>query len=164
MREQLVRGNFIMKPIKVSAVALLGIFVSSTAFAATVEPIGGSVSVNAGSGYKVISAPVQAKPGDVILTSSGASARVVYTDQCSIVVKSGRVVSIAPEPPCKKTASFDPYGTRMNAGVYDGGKGFEEPPRRHHWLPYAVVAGGVVAAGLCIGDVICDDDDKRASP
>jgi hypothetical protein len=139
-----------------SALAMLTVFLCPAVFAATVAPVQGKVSINRGSGYEPMSGPTQAKVGDTVMASMGGSARVVYNDRCSVAVKPGRIVTIAPEPPCKKTASFDPYGTRMNAGVYSG-KAFQEPPPRRNWLPLVAVGGLAVVAGLCIGDVICDD-------
>lgn len=144
------------------AVAVLTAFVSSTVLAATVQPGKGRVSINSGSGYVPVRSPTQANVGDLVMASPGSSAQIVYNAQCSVAVRPGQIVAIASEPPCHKTASFDPYGTRMNAGIYTG-KGFEEPPpRRRHWVPLAVFTGMAVVAGLCIGDVICDDDP--ASP
>ena len=146
-----------MRFVSVSAMAMLAVFMCPVVFAATVAPVQGNVSINRGSGYEPISGPTQAKVGDTVMARPGGSARVVYSGQCSVVVKPGHVVVIASEPPCKKTAAFDPYGTRMNVGVAPG-----EGVAEHHWLPYAAVGVWAVVAGLCIGDVICDD--HAASP
>ena len=148
-------------------------------FAATVAPVQGKVSINRGSGYEPISGPTQATPGDSVMVSPGGSARVVYDDQCSHPVKPGRVVPIAPEPPCNESndrwawasppqrswvgqermASGDPHGTRVDAW-HASTKAFHEPPPRHNWLP--LVAAGVVGiAGLvwCVTD-LCDRPDS----
>ncbi len=144
------------------AVAVLFAFASSTVMAATVQPGKGRVSINSGRGYVPVRSPIQANVGDLVMASPGSSAQIVYNAQCFVAVRPGQIVAIASEPPCHKSASFDPYGTRMNAGVYLG-KGFQEPQRRHHWVPILGITGMAVVAGLCIGDVICDDD-KPASP
>ena len=146
-----------MRRVGALALAILTVFLCPAVYAATVASVQGKVSISRGSGYEPVSGPTQVNVGDTVLASPGGSARVVYNDQCSVAVKPGRIVAIAPEPPCKKTASFDPYGTRMNAGVYSG-KAFQEPPPRRNWLPLVAIGGIAVVAGLCIGDVICDDD------
>lgn len=146
-----------MRHIRASALAILSIFVCSAVGAATVQPLKGDVLVNRGNGYERVLGSSQAGVGDSVMARPGGSARVVYNDECSVTVRPGHVVAIAPVAPCKKTASFDPNGTRMNVGVAPG-KGFVEPAREHHWLPYAIVAAIGVPVGLCIGDVICDDD------
>ncbi len=149
-----------MRFICASALLMLSLFLGPAVLAATVQPVEGDVLINRGSGYEPVSGPTQAKVGDSVMASPGGSARVVYDDQCSVAVKPGRVVAIAPEPPCKKMASFDPDGTRMNAGLAPGKAFHEPPPRRHHWgwVPTAAIT---VVVGLCIGDVICD---KSVSP
>ena len=150
-----------MRFLSVSVMAMLTVFLCPAVFAATVASVQGKVSISRGSGYEPVSGPTQVNVGDTVLASPGGSARVVYNDQCSVAVKPGRIVAIAPEPPCKKTASFDPDGTRMNAGVYSG-KAFQEPPPRRNWLPLVIVGGIAVAAGLCIAEEgICD---RAASP
>lgn len=146
------------------AVLVLSALVSSTVMAATVQPGKGTVSINGGSGYVPVRGPTHARVGDLIMASPGGSAQIVYNTQCSVAVKPGQIVAIASEPPCHKQVSFDPYGTRMNAGGYMG-KGFAEPPTRRviPWVPILAVGAMATVAGLCIGDVICDDDDP-ASP
>ncbi len=133
-----------MRIVCASALVMLSLFLGPAALAATVEPVQGKVSINRGGGYKPLSGPSQATAGVLVMVAPGGRARVVYDDQCSVAVKPGHVVAIAPEPPCKKTASFDPYGT----------------------LPAVVISGGLaVAAGLCIAEHgICDNKDRAASP
>ncbi len=146
-----------MRFICASALLMLSLFLGPAVLVAIVQPVEGDVLINRGSGYEPVSGPTQAKVGDTVMARPGGSARVVYSGQCSVAVKPGHVVVIASEPPCKKTAAFDPYGTRMNVGVAPG-----EGVAEHHWVPYAAVGAWAVVAGLCIGDVICDD--HAASP
>jgi len=131
-------------------------FCGFSALATSVVPETGEVSINRGDGFKAVLGASQAKSGDTVIVSPDGSARVVYNGQCSVPVKPGSVVRITSEPPCKNTASFDPYGTRMNAGITPG-KGFVEPPPTYDlgWLPFVAVGIPVV---LCVSDVICDDD------
>ena len=145
-----------MRRVGALALVLLTVFLCPAVFAATVASVQGKVSISRGSGYEPVSGPTQVNVGDTVMASPGGSARVVYNDQCSVAVKPGRIVAIAPEPPCKKTASFDPYGMRMNVGAHSG-TAFQD----HHWLPLALIGAQFVVVGLCIGDVICD---RAASP
>jgi hypothetical protein len=145
-----------MRRVGALALAILTVFLCPAVYAATVASVQGMVSISRGSGYEPVSGPTQVNVGDTVMASPGGSARVVYNDQCSVAVKPGRIVAIAPEPPCKKTASFDPYGMRMNVGAHSG-TAFQD----HHWLPLALIGAQFVVVGLCIGDVICD---RAASP
>ena len=145
-----------MRRVGALALVILSVFLCPAVFAATVASVQGKVSISRGSGYEPVSGPTQVNVGDTVMASPGGSARVVYNDQCSVAVKPGRIVAIAPEPPCKKTASFDPYGMRMNVGAHSG-TAFQD----HHWLPLALIGAQFVVVGLCIGDVICD---RAASP
>jgi len=126
------------------AIAILSVFLCPAVFAATLTSVQGPVSVNDGSGYEPVSGPTQLNVGDTVMARPDGSAWVIYDDMCSVPVKPGHVVIIAPEPPCHKTASFDPHGT----------------------LPGAVISGGIaVVAGLCIAEHgICDNKDRAASP
>ena len=126
------------------ALAILSVFLCPAVFAATLASVQGQVSVNDGNGYKPVSGPTQLNVGDTVMARPDGSAWVIYDDMCSVPVKPGHVVIIAPEPPCHKTASFDPHGT----------------------LPGAVISGGIaVVAGLCIAEHgICDNKDRAASP
>ncbi len=151
-----------MRHFNASALAVLSVFLCSAVMAATVKPVEGEVFINRGNGYERVLGVSHAKVGDFVMARPGGSARVVYDDNCSITVRPGNVVAIAPDAPCNKTASFDPNTTRMNAGIAPG-KGFEEPPpRHHHWLPYAIIGGIAIPVGLCIAEEhICDNE---ASP
>jgi len=126
------------------AIAILSVFLCAAVSAATVELVSGDVLINRGNGFQHVRGTSEVKVGDSVMARPEGSARVIYDDTCWVPVKPGHVVVIALEPPCHKTASFDPYGT----------------------LPAVVVSGGLaVAAGLCIAEHgICDNKDRAASP
>ncbi len=126
------------------AIAILSVFLCAAVSAATVKLVSGDVLINRGNGFEHVRGTSEAKVGDSVMARPNGSGRVIYDDTCWVPVKPGHVVVIALEPPCKKTASFDPYGT----------------------LPGAVISGGLaVAAGLCIAEHgICDNKDRATSP
>src|SRR6185503_17545144 len=134
----------------------------SSVSAATLQPINGKVLINHGAGYQHVTQPSVEAVGDSIMVNAEGSATLVYDAQCSVAVKPGNVVTVSAEAPCQKGAQPDFESTRMNLGAKCGDKSFCEPPAEdHHWLPLVGLAGVGVAVGLCIGDVICDDN---ASP
>ncbi len=138
------------------ALAILSVFLCAAVSAATVKLVSGDVLINRGNGFEHVRGTSEAKVGDSVMARPNGSGRVIYDDTCWVPVKPGHVVVIALEPPCKKTASFDPYGMRMNVGAHSG-TAFQD----HHWLPLALIGAQFVVVGLCIGDVICD---RAASP
>ena len=151
-----------MRFFSATALAMICTFSCPAVWAATVKPVSGDVLINRGNGYEQVRGTSEVKVGATVMARPGGSAQVVYNDKCSLTVRPGQVVTIASEPPCHKTASFDPQGTRMNAGVYSG-KAFQEPPPRRNWHALIIVGGISVAAGLCIAEEgICDN--KPASP
>lgn len=72
----------------------------SAAWAATIEPVNGDVSVNQGQGFKKLDAAFEAKVGDAVMVSPGGSAKVSYADGCAIALKPGAVMVIAALSPC----------------------------------------------------------------
>ena len=84
-----------------------------------------------------------------VMVSVDGGAQIVYSDQCSISVKPGGVITVATEAPCKG-ASADTDGTRMGAGfcsLKDDPKSFCEPAPDHPWLPVGAFAG-VLTVGI----------------
>jgi len=111
-----------MRRFGVLALAISSVFLCPAVFAATLASVQGKVSVSDGNGYEPVSGPTQLNVGDTVMAGPEGSAWVIYDDMCSVPVKPGHVVVIAPEPPCHKTASYDPYGTLPGA-VVSGGAG-----------------------------------------
>jgi hypothetical protein len=135
---------------------------SSGAFAATLQSIQGSVLINYGSGYQPVTEPIAPKVGELVMARAGGSAQVVYNAQCSVAVTPGKVVAIAAEPPCQKTADVDFESMRMNAGGRPcGDKSFCEPPEEHPWVGLVPVATIGILVGLCEGGVTCDHEASR---
>ena len=76
--------------------ALLG----GSAWAATVQPGQGNLSVNQGQGFRPINSRVDANVGDSVMVDPGGAATVVYDDGCVVNVEPGTVTMIAPLSPC----------------------------------------------------------------
>jgi hypothetical protein len=74
--------------------------VGSAAWAATIQPVTGEVSVNQGQGFKKLDSAFDAKAGDAVMVSPGGSAKVSYPDGCAIELKPGAVMVIAELSPC----------------------------------------------------------------
>jgi hypothetical protein len=119
------------------------------ASAAVIQPTSGRVLINRGTGYEPVTQSLLVGAGDSVMVSVDGGAQLVYSDQCSISVKPGGVVTVAAEAPCKgASADFD--GTRMGAGfcsLKDDPKSFCEPEPDHPWLPVAAFAG-VLTVGI----------------
>jgi hypothetical protein len=99
--------------------------VGSAAWAATVQPVAGEVSVNQGQGFKKLDSAFDAKAGDAVMVSPGGSAKVSYPDGCAVDLKPGAVMVIAELSPCAS-----------------GSYAWEED---HHHDVAPLVFGGVVA-------------------
>ena len=102
------------------ALAILSVFLCAAVSAATVELVSGDVLINRGNGFQHVRGTSEVKVGDSVMARPEASARVIYDDTCWVPVKPGHVVVIAPEPPCHKTALFDPHGTLPGAVISGG--------------------------------------------
>jgi hypothetical protein len=122
----------------VSLALVLGFFLGSPSWGATIDSVKGDVLINQGSGFRTVSGTAQAKVGDKVMASPGGSARVVYGDGCPVPVNPGRVVTIAAESPCTANAADMPIYTKA-------------PPPPPEFNPWPIVAGAaVVGIGLCI--------------
>ena len=118
-------------------------------FAATLEVLGGKVSVNTGQGYKQVGTLTNVQPGDQVLVENGASANIVYSDGCTVHLGDNparAVLSVAAQPPCGANAKIaDP--TSPSAGLVTG----------------VIIAGGV-AAGVAVALSSGGDSSKPSSP
>lgn len=125
--------------------AMIGLLLSQTAGAATLDAIQGDVLVNRGSGYVAVADTVQVNPGDLIIANPGGGAILIYENGCQVPVEVGYVVSVKDDPPCDG-------GTAAGGGT--------------NWvvigLGVAAVAGGIaLAAGGGGGG---GGGDRPASP
>jgi hypothetical protein len=73
---------------------------STSSWAATVEPSDGVLLLNKGKGFKVFKHQVAAKAGDAIMVSPDGHAKLVYADGCKVDIQPGVVTRVARLSPC----------------------------------------------------------------
>ncbi len=128
------------------------------AWAATVQPVQGDLSINQGQGFQKVNGRVEAKVGDSVMVSPGGSATVSYADGCKVDVKPGAVVTIAPLSPCASGSYAADLGLPP---VYKAPPAEVPPPV--DWVPFAVGAAVVgLGIGLCVA--FCEQHHHAASP
>ena len=72
------------------------------ALATTVFATQGQVLINRGQGYQQVAGSSQANPGDTVVANPGGSGQIVYADGCTVQVRPGSIVSVAPQSPCNQ--------------------------------------------------------------
>jgi hypothetical protein len=90
-------------------VSIIGcsLFFVSASWAATIEPVQGSLSLNQGQGFQPINGRVNANVGDTVVVGPGGAAAVTYSDGCKVSVQPGAVTTIAPLSPCASGSMAD---------------------------------------------------------
>jgi hypothetical protein len=127
-------------------IALLGcVSLSTSAIAAALGAVQGTVMVNRGGGYQPVYGPTELSPGDVVVVNPGGSAQISYSDGCNVPVEVGGVVTVGAQSPCATQAT----------GL--GGPGLGSP---------GIFALGVGVAAGTVGIFLAtaNDKDKSASP
>jgi hypothetical protein len=123
------------------------LLIGTTAWAATVAPVKGDVSVNQGQGFKKLGSSFEAKVGDAVMVSPGGSAKVSYSDGCVIELKPGAVMAITALSPCASGSYADEDDHNDNTGA----------------LVYGTVVAGVT--GFAIYEILQNTNThKPASP
>lgn len=89
-----------MRMAMISAVSV-ALLLSSQAFGATINSVQGEVYFNSGQGYRPLVGTVEAKPGNSAFAAPGGSARVVYSDGCTMKISPGAVTSVSEKSPCQ---------------------------------------------------------------
>jgi hypothetical protein len=124
----------------------------SAASAATVTPEQGEILVNSGSGFKSVKQTLEVSAGDQVMAKPKSAGRVVYSEGCVVRVSPGMVLTIAPKPPCARSAqhietqaSLPPPGPQSQSSGSD-----------------AALFLGVVAVPT--GMALLSNKDKAASP
>jgi hypothetical protein len=80
---------------------------SSSTWAATLQPGSGQLSVNQGQGFQPVDSRVDASVGDSVMVGPGGSATLVYDDGCKVNVQPGAVATVAPLSPCASGSYAD---------------------------------------------------------
>ena len=78
----------------------LAMLLSTSGWAATLEPGQGTLSINQGQGFQQVNGRIDANVGDSVMVAPGGSATVVYGDGCTVNVQPDSVTTIAPISPC----------------------------------------------------------------
>jgi hypothetical protein len=123
-----------------SALCIGCTLLNSAAWATTVEPGQGELSINRGAGFKPVKSQVNAQVGDSVMVGPGGSAIVVYEDGCKVSVQPGAVTTIAPLSPCA-------------SGSNAQGNPWECRPDQNHdcgWTPGTAAFGLTYAAWLAL--------------
>jgi hypothetical protein len=133
------------------------VLVTSPAWATTIEPGQGDLSINQGRGYQPVSSRLNANVGDTVMVGQGGAATVVYDDGCKVNVQPGAVTTIAPLSPCTSGSNaqtgpsyYPDCRTDPNGRPYDCGP------------DWPAIAFGVVTAGA-LGIAIWEATKKNGS-
>jgi hypothetical protein len=114
------------------------------ALATTVSATQGQVLISRGQGYQQVTGSTQANPGDTVVANPGGSGQIVYPDGCTVQVRPGSIVAVAPQSPCNQQEA--PASATSNTLIVG-----------------AVVVIGTLA-GVGIAALIIGLKDKPASP
>lgn len=101
---------------------------SGSAWAATLQPGQGTLSVNQGQGFQPVNNRIDANVGDSVMVGPNGSATVVYDDGCTVDVQPGSVTTIAPLSPCASGSNAQSNDT--------------------NWAGMAMLAGAAGVAGF----------------
>jgi hypothetical protein len=137
----------------------------STAQAATVTVIQGEALLSHGSGYEAFRGSSDLAPGDTVVAKPGSSAKITFSNGCTVFLGMGMVFSVPAEPPCGPGAAPDNPGattasTQVNRALpaQDWSAATQTTLSRAEAqpdvLPYllgAAAIGGVSAAAIDLG-------------
>jgi hypothetical protein len=121
---------------------------SSSTWAATLQPGSGQLSVNQGQGFQPVNNRVDASAGDSVMVSPDGSATLVYDDGCKVAVQPGSVATVAPISPCASGS----YAQDNNNGS--------------DWAPVimGVVVLGAIGGGIYAATNNANTNGTAASP
>jgi hypothetical protein len=95
---------------------------SSSTWAASLQPGQGDLTVNQGQGFQPVNSRVDANVGDAVMVGPGGSATITYGDGCAVNVQPGSVATVAPISPCA-SGSYADDSTLSTAGAIGIGLG-----------------------------------------
>ena len=126
-----------MKNQVIATVTLAGLILANTLVqAATVQPVNGHAMINKGAGFIKIDKATRLQQGDTVIVAPGGTAKLSYSDGCSIQVKTAAVVTVRAKSPCAlKNGQFSEGGmvqTQAAAGA---------------WTTATTSSGGAAGAG-----------------
>jgi hypothetical protein len=89
---------------------MVALLASSTAHAAALSDIKGDVLVNHGAGFAKFDKSIDLAPGDKIKVGKKATAKLVYSDGCSVTIPGGALATVAKQSPCSFRAQLTGRG------------------------------------------------------
>jgi hypothetical protein len=122
----------------ISTLLIVPLIVTS-AEAAVLANVHGSITVNRGDGFQPAQAGAPVAPGDRVRVNEG-SADILYDNGCAVKLGAGQMVAVLHTPPACNTAS--------SGGLKDG-------PSSSSSMTYVYIGGGLLlAAGAGAGIVL----------
>lgn len=97
----------------------LAMLLSTSSWAATLQPGQGSLTINQGQGFEPVNSRIDASVGDSVMVAPGGSATVVYDDGCKVNVQPDAVTTIAPISPCA-SGSYAQDGSNWTGALVMG--------------------------------------------
>jgi hypothetical protein len=132
-----------------STIALgCAMLVASPAWATTVEPGYGDLTINQGRGFNPVTSRINANVGDSVMVGASGAATVTYDDGCKVSVQPGAVTTIAPLSPCAAGSNAATTGTSYypNCTPQPDGSQYCHPD----WALIAVAVGAAAVLGVGI--------------
>lgn len=77
-----------------------GLIPSTACLAQMIVPLEGKLSMNSGTGFHDVAAPVNGKVGGSVMAGPRSSGQILYNDGCQVPIVPGRVVTITAASPC----------------------------------------------------------------
>ena len=99
-----------MKALSCFIVAMSTIALGTSAFAATLTPIKGTVQVNTGSGFRPVSGAAEVVPGTSVMVSPNGRGEIRYSDGCKKALLPGSIAVIPPVSPCAQGQALQDDG------------------------------------------------------
>lgn len=127
------------------ALALVPLFLCSSAFAQSLTQIKGNVLVSRGAGYVPVKGMATLSAGNMIMARPGSSAVLLYAAGCRVNVLPGSIVTVSETPLCEVVSGIDP-----NAVAQENVLGGINPA--YLIIPLAVIVGGALIYSDDTGD------------
>jgi hypothetical protein len=142
-------------------VSLSSLLMISSAQAALLTNVDGTVMVNKGEGFWQVSGITVVNAGDRVLVRGEGGAQIDYGDGCITKVGANQGAVVTSDPRCDEVALFSNTETSGSLKDVPGAAPAEAVDDRTLVIGGLIVAGGAAAAIIALSD---DDKDKPASP
>lgn len=133
----------------------------TVARAATLSVVKGEVLVNRGEGYESVRDDAELSPGNIAVARAGSSAKVIFSNGCTVYLGVGTVFTVPKEPPCEggKYSRADANSLPNRSGASQDWSAATKTtvatePLQTDVMPYllgAAAIGGITAGALAFG-------------